>query len=770
MPQYDFRSLSSQDFEELVRDLLQAEWNIALESFRAGRDQGVDLRYAPAFGGTTIVQCKHYAVSGYAKLLSNLRDHERPKVVRLNPTRYVIVTSAALTPANKDEIVSCLSPFVRAAGDVLGADDIEGLLARHSEVERRNFKLWLTSTEVIERVLHNAELCQTDFEIDRIRRKLPLFVQSAAYPRAMQLLDDTRIVIVSGVPGIGKTTLAEMLLYAHLERGYEPVKIQGEIAEGKKLFKPNSKKIFYYDDFLGQTFLGDRKEYLGRNEDVALVNFIEMVRQSAHSRFLLTTREHILRNALQVSEKLAQSPVLEHRCVLELRDYAIGKRARILYNHLYFSDLPQAYKDAVLEDDFFLKIIRHENFNPRLIEWLSSHVRVAAIAPSAYKNYITNLMEKPESIWAHAFRNQISESARTLLYSVYSLGEWIDVVDLELPFLSLRRYRSHKYHYSTAPSDFLTALEEMDGAFLLYKSGHVSFLNPSIREFIASLVASEQETVQDIISAALRVKQIEHLWDIGAAHPEGMLPGFLRSNAKLVLENLSRVLNGPETRWERRRDGSHIGHPIDTSKEWRIAFLLKIADGWHSTQFLDLAAEAADTLVRNWEHSRVDFLPILRLLNSFNDNKWVQENGGYRIYRALLDGFLDGLELAHGTEWDNILKFPESAMEWKDADEALLSAAIERYRTHGVDSDIDGCNSFDEIVELKEALEGLETKFGFDFSREVRRLDSDISERGEPSDELMESGRAANSGGVTDREFVSDDDIRQMFGTLSEPK
>jgi len=332
MPKYDFTALSSQDFEELVRDLLQREWDTPLEAFRAGRDRGIDLRYAPAFSGTTIVQCKHFMGSGYSKLLSNLRVEEFPKIARLKPERYVVATSVALTPTNKDEIVASLSPYVKSTGDIIGADDVEGLLARYPDVERRNFKLWLTSTEVIERVLHNAELCQTDFEIDRIRRKLPLFVQSAAYPRAMQLLDDTRIVIVSGAPGIGKTTLAEMVLYAHLEQGYEPVKIQGEIAEGRRLFKSTVKQIFYHDDFLGQTFLGDRKEYLGHNEDMAIINFMEMVRQSEYSRFVLTTREHILRNALPISEKFFHSPVFGHRCILDLRDYTVGQRARILYN------------------------------------------------------------------------------------------------------------------------------------------------------------------------------------------------------------------------------------------------------------------------------------------------------------------------------------------------------------------------------------------------------------------------------------------------------
>lgn len=219
MARYDFTSLSSQDFEDLVRDLLQAEWKVALEAFKSGRDQGIDLRYSPADGGKTIIQCKHYVRSGFNKLLSDLVTGERPKIERLCPARYVVATSVALSPANKDEIVGALRPFVINVADVIGAGDLEGLLSKHSEVERANFKLWLTSTSVIERVLHNAEACHTEFEIERIRRKLPLFVQSDAFPRALELLDRSRVAVISGAPGIGKTTLAEMLLYTHLEQG-----------------------------------------------------------------------------------------------------------------------------------------------------------------------------------------------------------------------------------------------------------------------------------------------------------------------------------------------------------------------------------------------------------------------------------------------------------------------------------------------------------------------------------------------------------------------
>jgi hypothetical protein len=125
-----------------------------------------------------------------------------------------------LSVSNKSEIQEIFSPFIRAPNDVLGSGDIDGLLGRHPEVLRANFKLWLSSTEVLERVLHNATACQTEFEIERVRRRLPSFVQNAALPRAQEILNTGNLLSISGAPGIGKTTLAEILLYAHLEKGY----------------------------------------------------------------------------------------------------------------------------------------------------------------------------------------------------------------------------------------------------------------------------------------------------------------------------------------------------------------------------------------------------------------------------------------------------------------------------------------------------------------------------------------------------------------------
>lgn len=112
MSSYDFRSLSSLDFEDLTRDLLQAEWKLTLESFKPGKDQGIDLRYISPNNNHTIIQCKHFVGSGFDTLLKKLEKEELPKIQKLNPSRYILVTSVPLSAANKTKIRNWQAPSI----------------------------------------------------------------------------------------------------------------------------------------------------------------------------------------------------------------------------------------------------------------------------------------------------------------------------------------------------------------------------------------------------------------------------------------------------------------------------------------------------------------------------------------------------------------------------------------------------------------------------------------------------------------------------------
>lgn len=766
MSRYDYKSLSPLDFEELTRDLLQAEWNVALEAFKSGRDQGIDLRYAPLAGGTTIVQCKHYASSSISNLLSHLRSSELPKVERLRPQRYVLVTSLPLSPADKDKLIELFRPFILGSADIIGADDLNGLLSRHPDIERASFKLWLTSTTVLDRVLHNAEVTQTEFEVDRIRRKLPVFVQNKAFPRAGQLLDEHRVVIISGVPGIGKTTLAEMLLYAHLEDGYQPIVMQTDVCEGKRLFRQQSRQIFYYDDFLGQTFLGDQRTYLGSNHDAALVNFMEMVRNTPHSKFILTTREHILRRAFQISERFMHSTMLAHRCVLELGDYSFGQRARILYNHLYFSNLPPAYKDVILKDDFFLEIIKHDHFNPRLVEWLASLTRLRSPLPDQYKQSITALLQSPEGLWSHAFATQISDAGRDLLLTLYTLGEWTDVVDLELAFEAIHQGNSLRYNRPRSADDFRTALLELDGAFLSYRSGRAEFINPSIRDFAAGVICGTPAIAFDLAADAIRFKQLSSIWDLAIERDDQPLRAAIAADARRFQSLLKQVLHGKSMRWEKTVKGT-FGYSIDAGKEACLTKLVEICDALQDSAFVQLCEDYGAHLVDHWKKHSVDFQAAVNALESMKERAWYLGQGGKAIYRTVLNGLLRELEMASAHDWMTLLQLPDAAVAWSEQDEQQLRKALARYQSEGVRDDIYHCSDSDQLHDLRTSLSELAQHHGLDFKLTIASIEEKIGEY-EGREPEYEGGGYSKSVVADQADVVTEDQVREMFKTLCE--
>ena len=107
---YNFQNLSFDDFERLCADLMQVRLGVPLESFRVGRDGGIDLRYAPSKDRTTIIQCKRYAPDAFARLYRDLESKELTKVRALASRRYILCTSCKLSPPQKDKLLRLLAP------------------------------------------------------------------------------------------------------------------------------------------------------------------------------------------------------------------------------------------------------------------------------------------------------------------------------------------------------------------------------------------------------------------------------------------------------------------------------------------------------------------------------------------------------------------------------------------------------------------------------------------------------------------------------------
>jgi hypothetical protein len=765
MPNYNYGALSPQDFEEVSRDLLQAEWNVTLEAFKAGRDNGIDLRYTKSPGTKVIVQCKHYAKSGFAALLRHLRDSELPKIAELNPDRYVVMTTVALSPQNKQSILQALTPHIKSPSDIFGVDDIDGLLAKHPNVERANFKLWLTSVSVIDRILHNAEVCQTEFEVERIRQKLPLFVQNQAYPQAQKILEMTRILVVSGPPGIGKTTLAEMLLYSSLEEGYEPVVIQANIAEGKKMYRRGTRQIFYYDDFLGQTFLGDRGEYFGQNQDKAVVDFIDMVRRSPDSKFILTTREHILSSATRLSERLDGSTLIHDRIVLELGHYSFGDRARILYNHLYFSDLPKTHKEEMLRSDFFLRVISHSHFNPRLIEWLADLSRVRSIPAADYQSYVEDLLDNPERIWDHAYRTQISEAGRCLLLALYTDGG-DSHHGLASSFTKLRITRAKRYNQQIESNEFDANLRILEGGFVAIGTRGIDYLNPSIKGYVGSVILGDPETYSDIFESAIRFKQIATLWRLGKWVGPSSWRRLPQYRSATFISRLTALADSPSYHRTTSAEEKEIWHKVDYDTEERLRFFVEFCNVECAEVNLDQVYDTMGQLIAAWHPQSVIFSNTPALIHEMGTLDIFATGRGAGIRQLVLEKLLDALPHARSHHWQDLIDLPESVPGWQQRYGQKFFEGLRSYMNGGWRSDLDACEDLNDKKWLAEKLSDLaqRKKRSRFFVVPLRELRDEIAAITDKTEKPKIGTKPSNQ--VIHKDSLNESEVRSMFQTL----
>lgn len=714
MSNYDFKQLSPSDFEEMSRDLLQVEMSLTFESFVTGKDGGIDFRFAKN-NEFMVIQCKHYVKTGLSGLMGNLTK-EAIKVRSLKPKRYIIVTSVALSPKNKDEIVKTIGDKFLNVSDILGQDDLNNLLTKHASIEQKHYKLWLSSRAVLNRVLHNALFTHSEFKVEQIYKEIPRYVQSRSFPKALKILEDNRIVIIAGSPGVGKTTLANLLLYQHLEKGFQAVVIQSDIRDAKSLFQKGVLQIFYFDDFFGATFLGENGLSFNNNEDQAFIDFISMVRTSTLSRLVLTTREHIMNQALQKSERLRLSDISDHKLILQISDYSIPERAKILYNHLYFSDLPTEYKQALLQNDFYLDIVKHKKFNPRLIEWLSSFRRVKHIEVTEYKNFISNLLNNPAEIWMHAYDGQISDAGRSLLLTIFTYDGRVNRNVLEQSFLEFHQIQAAKYGFTRKPNDFKAALKELIGAFVKIESlDMVEVLDPSVLDLLNTVIKDTPENAVDLVNGAVNFKQIKTVWSFAASANNQSVLNKLSENTTILSTSLERLVYASRKHNPSKGVTTYSGATF----EERLSILIDIADNIQNPIFLDLIEKLHTRLKQEWQTEHVNIDEGIGVLRAFNRIKWSSIDNLSGVFIDCRDTLIK--EASHGCSSDN-LRDLISALDSFDLAEAEVLEALKRgYKKYLLDyfrSELQEFNSSSQYDGLLNDLDEFQSALGVNTEHE----------------------------------------------------
>ena len=194
-----------------------------------------------------------------------------------------------------------------------------------------------------------------------------------------------------------------------------------------------------------------------------------------------------------------------------------------------------------------------------------------------------------------------------------TLGEWINVGDMEPAFRSLHRFRRKKYNRTGGPGEFRDALRELDGAFLTYGAGHASYLNPSIREFIAALITEDPDTAEDLLYSAIRFRQVAALKELADQRPDSPIAKLFAASVDILPQLLRALLQAPAIRWEKSRSGMS-GHLIDIGSESRIGFIAELSEAFTSLPMVELVTQASEQLIIGWNSVVPEFTTVLHLL------------------------------------------------------------------------------------------------------------------------------------------------------------
>jgi conflict system STAND superfamily ATPase len=378
-------------------------------------------------------------------------------------------------------------------------------------------------------MIHSSIFAQSVAQTEHIKHKAKIYVHNQKFLEAEKILNEEHYCIIAGIPGIGKTTLAEMLMIYYLSQDYEIISVTNDIEEAFSAIRPDVKQFFYYDDFLGQTSFADK---LQKNQDRRLLNFIEITQKSKHARLVLTTREYILNQAKATYEKLATSNFDIKKCTLDLSSYTFSDKAKILFNHLYFSKLPNDHIEKITSDSNFLKIIEHPNYSPRIIEWMTDILRVQKIETEKYIDVFLENLNNPEKIWAHAFENQLSRPSQYILLCLTTLSRYTSLVHLNEAFSKLYKFDSQKYGFSTDPSDFKRGLKELDGSFLnIANARTATFQNASIQDYLKTYLRSNPFRISSILNSIIYWEQLLLIEELIIGDKN------LQADFKLAIEN-----------------------------------------------------------------------------------------------------------------------------------------------------------------------------------------------------------------------------------------
>lgn len=520
----NFSNLNDVEFEYLCKDVMSRKLDVKLQRFGEGRDGGVDLT-DDAYRKNIVVQVKHYIKTDVIGLLSALRK-EVSKVEKNNPQKYYVCCSKELTPKNKSDIYEMFSNYMESTDNIISITEINDFLAeeKNADILRKHFKLWIESTNILTSIFTNDICIDSEALLSDINELVHMFVKTIAYDNAISCLEKNNVLIIVGNPGVGKTITSKMLVLNYAIQGY---KIRyttdgADLGALKRSLSQSSdvKEIILLDDCFGQAYFNMKETQ--ENELLALIRCVKM---NSNKILIMNSRVTIYQEAKLRTPSLVNSlDRKEYRAyILDMSNVSMIEKAKIFYNHLYFGEVPQEYRENIKSNKNYMKIVKHDNYNPRVMEFVTNKRQFEQVDASTYAEFVLGCLNNPEAIWENEYSRRLRDVDRMLLNTLYSLTNTIISMDV------VRRCFEHRLTMLSgidlSINHFEQSVKRLQDSMLkiVDDKGNrmLSVANPSVNDFLCSALDRNTPEKQQIIAHSICFHQLRRL--LGKAEYEEQL-------------------------------------------------------------------------------------------------------------------------------------------------------------------------------------------------------------------------------------------------------
>jgi len=353
----------------------------------------------------------------------------------------------------------------------IDGNEVCELLTLHSEI-RRSFPQLLGLAD-LDRIINRALYARSEAYLQQWQPRLAVFVQSAAYGKALSTLARHKFIVLDGSPEVGKTMIAAAIALFYATDGYEVIDLR-DPEDLLRAHAPERRQIFIADDAIGSINLTLRLADAWSRDLPGILRKLD-------PRHLLvwTARHYILEEALansRLGDDVGKFPG-SHEVLVEVGELSLQQKAEMLYNHAKLADLPASSKKLIRER--FREIISHPNFTPERIRQLCENV-LRVDEPQAWSD-IATFLSNPSDRWRAAYR-AVTPSERVLLTALLDFEEGAELGALQEAYT--RRSRE-----LVSPVPFKQVVARLRHSFLQMSRSFagldtVDFRHPSLRDML----------------------------------------------------------------------------------------------------------------------------------------------------------------------------------------------------------------------------------------------------------------------------------------------